>query len=190
MKKLILLSILFLASSGIFAQDKKSLEERTVLNYSYTAAEQYEKLMDFTHPKLFTIVPRDKMVEILQRMTKGDGFVITIAPVAPRFNFGEIKKVDNASYSVITYDLAMKMRFTEPVADDELEFLLASFKTNLKTDNVTFDRNDNSFNIIKKSQTVAVWDKDTNGKWMFVNNSDGPIKSRLFSEKVIKELGI
>ena len=146
--------------------------------------------MDFTHPKLFTIVPRDKMVEILQRMTKGDGFVITIAPVAPRFNFGEIKKIDNASYSVITYDLTMKMRFTEPVADDELEFLLASFKTNLKTDNVTFDRKDNSFNIIKKSQTVAVWDKDTNGKWMFVNNSDGPIKSRLFSEKVIKELGI
>ncbi|MCW4470512.1 hypothetical protein OGH69_16190 [Flavobacterium sp. MFBS3-15] len=190
MKKSFLFSVLLITSLNTFAQDKKSLEERTVLNYSYTASEQYEKLMDFTHPKIFTLVPREKMVEIMQRMTKGDGFVITIAPVAPRFNFGEIKKIDDASYSVITYDLAMKMRFTEPVADSELDFLLASFKTNLKTDDVTFDKRDNSFNIIKKSQSVAVWDKDSNGKWMFVNNSDGPIKTKLFSEKVIKELGI
>ena len=190
MRKSILLSVLLITSLNTFAQDKKSLEERTVLNYSYTASGQYEKLMDFTHPKIFTLVPREKMVEIMQRMTKGDGFVITIAPVAPRFNFGEIKKIDDASYSVITYDLAMKMRFTEPVADSELDFLLASFKTNLKTDDVTFDKRDNSFNIVKKSQSVAVWDKDSNGKWMFVNNSDGPIKTKLFSEKVIKELGI
>lgn len=190
MKKIILLSVLLISSLTIFAQDKKSLEERAILNYSYTASEQYEKLMDFTHPKLFTIIPREKMVEILQRMTKGDGFTITIAPVAPNFKFGEIKKIDDAYYSVLAYDLTMKMKFTEPIDDKELEFMLASFKENLKTDNVTFDKSGNSFTIVKGSQSVAVWDKDTNGKWMFVNNSDGPIKTRLFSEKVIKELGI
>ncbi|MGQ3089015.1 hypothetical protein, partial [Flavobacterium sp.] len=160
MKKLILLSVLLISSITIFAQDKKSLEERANQMYGYTASEQYEKLLDFTYPKLFTIVPRDKMVEILQRMTKGEGFTIAIAPTPPNFKFGEIKKIDGGHYSVLTHDLNMKMRFDEPVADDELEFLLASLKTNLKTDNVTFDKKDNSFTIIKRSQAVAVWDKD------------------------------
>ncbi|WP_294824542.1 hypothetical protein [uncultured Flavobacterium sp.] len=190
MKKLILLSVLLMSSIATFAQDKKSLEDRANQMYGYTASEQYEKLLDYTYPKLFTIVPREKMVEILQRMTKGEGFTISIAPTPPNFTFGEIKKIDGGHYSVVTHDLNMKMRFDEPVADQELEMLLSSFKANLKTDNVTFDRKDNSFNIIKKSQAVAVWDKDTQGKWMFVNNSDGPIRTKLFSEKVIKELGI
>lgn len=190
MKKLILLSVLLISSLSLFAQDKKSLEERAKLMYDYTASEQYQKLLDLTYPKLFSIVPKDKMVEILQRMTKGDGFTISIMPTPPNFKFSEIRTINGAHYSVITHDMNMKMKFTEPVADSELNMLLTSFKTNLKTDNVAFDKKDNSFTIIKKSQAVAIWDKDTNGKWMFVNNSDGPIKTRIFSEKVIKALGI
>lgn len=190
MKKLILLSLLIITTANIFAQDKKSLEQRAILNYSYTASEQYEKLLDLTYPKLFTIIPREKMVELLKRMTKGDGFTISIAPVAPNFAFSEIKKIDDAYYSVLTYDLTMKMRFTEPVGDQELASLLPSFKTAMKTDNITFDKKDNSFTIIKKSQSVAVYDKLGNNQWMFVNNTDGPVKEKIFSEKVIKGLGI
>ncbi len=190
MKKLILLSVLLITSVSLFAQDKKSLEERANQMYAYTASEQYEKLLDLTYPKLFTIIPKEKMVEILQRMTKGEGFTITIAPTPPNFKFGDIKKIEDGYYSVIGHDLSMKMKFDEPVTDEELELLLPTFKENLKTDNVTFDKTDNSFSILKKSQAVAILDKSTNGKWTFVNNSDGPIKTRLFSEKVIKELGI
>lgn len=190
MKKIIFLSVLLIASLTLFAQDKKSLADRANQMYGFTASEQYEKLLDYTYPKLFTLVPREKMVEILQRMTKGEGFTINIVPTPPNFVFGEIRKIDNAHYSVITHDLNMKMRFDEPIADEELDFMLASFKQNLKTENVTFDKKDNSFNIIKKAQAVAIWDKETDGKWMFINNIEGPIKSKLLSEKVIKELGI
>ncbi|MEL1246272.1 hypothetical protein AAEO56_18505 [Flavobacterium sp. DGU11] len=190
MKKLILFSLLLIASLNTFAQDKKSLEQRAVLNYSYTASEQYEKLLDLTYPKLFSVIPKDKMVEVLKRMTKGDGFTISIAPVAPNFAFSEIRKIDEAYYSVLTYDLTMKMRFTEPVGEQELAQLLPSFKTAMKTEDIIFDKKDNSFTIIKKSQSVAVYDKLSNNQWTFVNNTDGPIKGLVFSEKIIKELGI
>lgn len=183
--------ILFLfVSVSLFAQDKKSLEERANKMYEYTASQQYEKLLDYTYPKLFTLIPKEKMVEALRGMTKGEGFTITIAPPPANFKFGEIKKIDDAHYCVLTHNLSMKMTFTEPVGDEELKLLLPSFKEAMKTDNVTFDKKDNSFTIIKASQAIAVFDKLSNNQWTFVNNTEGPIKGMLFSERVIKELGL
>jgi hypothetical protein len=189
-KKLYILAFLLTASLSLMAQDKKSLEERVGKMYEYTATKQYEKLTDLTYPKLFTIIPREKMVEALGAMSKGDGFTINIMNTPPNFKFGEIRKIEDGRYCVIAYDLNMKMIFVEPIAADEVDMLLATFKEALKTNDVTFDIKDNSINIKKKAQAVGVSDKLSNNQWTFINNSDGPIKGKVFSEKVVKELGI
>jgi len=188
--KSIITAILLFVSLAMAAQDKKSLEARANLLHDYTVTEQYEKLLDITYPKLFDLLPREKMVEVLKRMAKGDGFSIKIANTPPNFKFGEIKKIDGGSYSVVTYDLIMKMTFEQKMTAEEADMMVKSFKSNLKTDEVLFDAQGNVFTIKKRSQAVAVADKLTHNLWMFINNSDGPIKEKLLSDKVIKELNI
>ena len=170
------------------APNKALLEQNAQKMMDFTISKNYSALMDLTYPKIFDIVPREQMMEILANMMNGDGFTITLLPTAPNFKFGDIREIDSAYYSVFEHDLAMKMAFTAPMEDPEM--MVGIFKTQLQTDDVTYDKSQNAFTIKKRAQVIAVADASTNGKWAFVNNDGGKLMNMLFPENVIKELGL
>ena len=170
------------------APDKASLEQNAQKMMDFTMSKNYSALMDLTYPKIFDIVPREQMIEILTNMMNGDGFSITLLPAAPNFTFGDIKNIDGAYYSVLGHDLAMKMAFTIPMEDPEM--MVGIFKSQLQTDDVTYDKAQNAFTIKKRAQVIAIADASTNGKWTFVNNDGSKLMNMLFSENVIKQLGL
>lgn len=188
MNKLLLLAFLIAAPLCLKAQDRAALEQNAQKMMDFTVSKNYQALLDLTYPKIFEIVPRDQMMQILTNMMNGDGFSITLLPAKPNFTFGDIKKIDKGTYCVFEHDLAMKMTFTEPVED--VEMMLGIFKTNLKTDDVTYDAGQNSFTIKKRAQVIAVADALSNNKWTFVNNDGGRMMHMIFPDTVMKQLGL
>lgn len=189
MKKLIL-SALLLSSLFVSAQDKKSLEERANKAVEYTLSGEYDKLMDYTYPKVFTIVPRDVLSKMFKDMLKGDGFTINIVKTPPNFKFGEIKKIDNAYYSIIEHDLQMNMVFDDPIADGDIDETIKVFKEAMKSNDITYDKLTKTLKIKKRSQMVAVADESTKKLWTYINNDGGPLLAKLIPEKAIKQLGL
>lgn len=188
MKKIVLTALL-LCCSLLSAQDKKSLEERAKKSMEYTINGNYPALMELTYPKLFTIVPKEKMLEMLPAALKGEGFSVKLLNQAPNYKFGEIKKIDGGHYSLINHDTYMAMTFDEPLAKEDADMMLESLKESI-SGTVTYDAAKNTFNIKKPSELIAVADKSTNNQWTFISNQGGPLIGMLFSEKVQKELGI
>ena len=188
MKKIIL-GALLLCCTLVSAQDKKSLEERAKKVMEYTISANYNALMDLTYPKLFTIVSREKMLELLPAALKGEGFSVKILNQAPNYKFGEIKKIDDGYYSLIHHDTYMVMTFDEPLAKEDADMMLASLKESMKG-TITYDAAKNVFNIKNPSELIAVADKSTNNQWTYISNQGGPLIGMLFSEKVQNELGI
>ena len=188
--KNIIICLLALLSLGAKAQDKASLEKNAGLMMEYTAKENYKSLMDLTYPKLFELFPKEQMLEMLPAMLKGDGYTISLLDTPPNFVYGDIKKIDGGSYVLIKHDLKMKMAFTEPMNDEELDAMLPMFKQSMGTEDITFNKPENAFYIKKRAQMIGAADKLTGNKWTFLNNDNPELLKKLLNENIIKGLGL
>lgn len=189
MKKF-LLTILLVVSLGAKAQDMKSLQTDALRVYKNTTAGKYEALLADTYPKIFELVPKEKMLEVLKSTLKGNGYVLDILDTAPNFKFNEVKTVNGGFYTVVEHDLLIKMTFTEPLKGIEAKEMIKNLKASMKTDDVTFNPAFNSFTIKKRADILAISNSVTGGKWKFLNRTSPAMMKKVLGEEVCKALGI
>lgn len=189
MKKILLALTLLVAFSSL-AQDKKILETDAARFYKNTVDGNYELLIADTYAKVFDFIPKDKMLESLKAMLKGDGYVMDIVDGPANFEFGEIKHIGNGYYSIVKHDLLMKMTFSEPIGEAEANAMVQNFKKAMKTDEVSFNPRFNTFTMRKRADFIAIFNDLTTGKWKFLNRSGEKLMAKVLDEEVRKQLGV
>lgn len=177
-------------SLTIAAQDRKALETDAARFYKNTTTGKYEALIADTYPKIFELIPKEKMMEGLKAMLKGDGYIMDILEEPANFEFGEIKQINGGSYCIIKHGLVMKMSFIEPLSGIEAKEMLKSLKTSMKTEDVTFNPKFNSFTIKQKADIIAISDSLTKGKWKFLNRAGHGLMVKVLGEEVCRELAL
>ena len=188
--KLRFLALTFFLTLTVSAQTQKELETGLGQMYSNTVKGNYEELLKLTYPKIFEIVPKDQMLQVLKNMMNGDGYTMFILDTPPNFMYGAIKKIGEGSYCMVKHDLKMKMIFTERLTAEEGKQMIETFKAGMKTEDVNFDATENSITLKKQAEVIAVADTLTQNKWMFLNRSGNPLMAKIFDAKVMKELGL
>lgn len=189
-KHFILIAFLLTAFFGATAQDRQTLEEAAMQMYNNTVAGNYESVAAGTYPKVFEIIPKDKMMEMLKGMLNGDGYTMMLLKSNPNFEFGPVKNINDGNYSLVKYDMLMKMVFKEPVSDAESKSMTENFKKAMQTGDVTFEAKSNSFTIKKRADVIFVSNKFTANKWKYMNRAGHGLMVKVFDEKVIKEYGL
>lgn len=189
MKKIVTLLVLFISFYN-HAQNIDALKTNANKVYDCTAKQDFNCILDLSYPKLFSIAPKETMLEVLKNSFGGNpDFKIKMITVNPNFQYGEIKKIEDKTFCVIKHNNAMTMTFTEKIETPEMYISL--FKESMKTDDITFDKKTNSINIKLISTMVAVADNTTNNEWRFLNDDkSGKIFSLIFNENIKKELGL
>lgn len=189
--KRIILSVLLLSVTVLFAQDQKSLEERAKKMVELTTAGQYEALMDYTHPGLFDIVPKESLIQAMRSMLDTDTFKVSILPTPPNFKFGPITKIDKAHYSIIEHDMVMQLTFKEPMEDEDMEMMQDILKGAMKSEEVKYNTGTKAFSIKKRTKMIAIADEKTKNQWMYLNyDNSNKMIDRLIPENAIKQLGL
>lgn len=190
MKKLFYSALFILASYTGFSQDAASLKTGAQTLIDKTVAKDYNALLDMTYPKLFTLAPREAVLESLKSTFDGNqGFKIVMLPTSPNFAFGPIKKIGTQSFAIIDHDNALQVIWDEAIPAEEVDTYIGLFKTNMKTENVTYDAAKKTMNIKAKAKMVAVADETTKNKWTYLTYSD-QMFAVLFDESIKKELGL
>ena len=158
--------------------------------YQATVVLDYDAILDATYPKVFEIVPKEQMKEVLKStFNGGEGIKIKLLPTQPEFSFGEIFKIDNQSFCLVDHNLSMQLTMDEKMED--VEMMISIFKSALETEKVTFDEQTNTFTIHKRSTMIGIYDEFTNNSWKFLNkDKNNVLANKLLSEKVIKTLGL
>ncbi|MCL9808379.1 hypothetical protein [Flavobacterium luminosum] len=189
MKKIFYLFVLFV-STQMFSQNIESLKTKANQAYKASAEMDFDKILELTYPKLFSIMPKESLKEIIKQTFEGNPeFKIKMIAVEPNFNFSEIKKIDGQTFCVIKHNNALEMVFTNKISDPNAVTDL--FKSSMKADDVTYNAEKNSILIKLISTMIAVADDSTKNEWTFLNNdNDGQLMTLLFSEKIKKELGL
>ena len=190
MKKIFYTALLVLASYSGFSQDAASMKAGAQALIDKPVAKDYNALLDMTYPKLFELAPREAVLESLKSTFDGNqGFKIVMLPMAPNFVFGPIKKIGTQSFAIIDHDNSLQVIWDEPIPAEEIENYVGLFKTNMKTENVSYDAAKKTMNIKAKAKMVAVADETTKNKWTYLTYSD-QMFAVLFDENIKKQLGL
>jgi len=193
MKKLLVTVIVMFITNTVFSQDLKSLELETNKMFKATSKMNYDEILDFTYPKLFDIISREQMKELLEMTFNNEDFTISFLQLDPNFDYGPIKKIENKSLCMIKYNLGMAMQFNEVVDDETIEVMINTLKAQGESYNdVKFDKAKNTFLIKGISTMIGVADEITDNKWKFItyDKSKRQIAEMLLSDSILNKLGL
>ena len=189
LKKIVFL--LLLISQLTVAQDLNSLKIEAQKVLQATTSLDFDQILESTYPKVFEIVSKEQMKNALVLTFYGDETMkIKLLNDTPDFKFGKIKKIDNQTFCLIDYNLSMEITLQSIIEDDDEEQVMIDiFKEAMETKKVTFNKETNTFTIIKPSTMIAIFDDATKNTWKFLNkDKENALAKNLFSKKVLKEL--
>lgn len=149
----------------------------------------FTKLMDYIHPKLFTIASKEQMVAIMENTFKGDeGMEIAMDSIETGRIFPSFI-LQNGTYTKVEYSMLMRMKLKkdngyEPAND----MMLTLFKSQYGKDNVRYDEPTQAYVIRIVSMMVAIKDEQS-PEWSFLNfKPDDALMKKLLSQEVINKL--
>jgi hypothetical protein len=189
MKKYIFLfcSVLVAASGySQFAKDSADLIRRLETFMQYNRDLNFDKVMDYTYPKLFTIATKEQIKEVMESAFNSDELNIKMdsiktEKVYPLFASG------NNRYAKISYSMLLLMSPKPENDSTNMNILIPAMKGQFGDDNVRFNEKTNTLIIYQKVDMAAIKD-DISLEWTFMNlKKDDPIMELLLDKKMLSK---
>jgi len=167
MKKIILFLLFAFVTMLSEGQQDTSLVNRlnTILNF--TKLKQVDKTMDYTYPKVFTIIPREQLSEIIKSIYDTDDFSSVLDSVKVDTIF-PVVNINDARYAIVRHSMLMKMKYKQPITTKDADLLVPGLEQQFGEGNVRFDKAKNSMNVSMTSYLIAV-KNEISPKWTFIN---------------------
>jgi hypothetical protein len=177
------------------AQQDTALHTRLAAFMQVNEAMDMEKVMDYTYPKLFTLVPREQMIEVMHATFENEEMTIKldslkIDSIYPEFTLPE------GRFAKVTYSMKMIMQMKKAADDtltaeefDERNEEVASYmRMQYGEDKVYYNKETNSVVLYIQSPMLAIKDEHS-PQWTFINLKDeDPMMDMLLSKDVQKAL--
>lgn len=164
--------------STVLENDPKEMQELKVALNQYTEAtinNDVPKLIDFVYPKVFTVVPKEKMSEVLTA-AYATGRVPKVRDIK-HISIEPIKKYDNGMFSVITSSMTTDIKSPRPDnAEFEAHMLSVLQKELAGRGTINFNQETHIFTINHTDKTIAI---DENSGWKFA----GMTQAKKYAEK-------
>ncbi|MEP6751003.1 MAG: hypothetical protein ABJB86_24930 [Bacteroidota bacterium] len=191
MKKLLFTAITSCCAIVAFSQADTTLTQRLRNFMEANSKTDLEQVLDYTYPKIFTLIPRAQMLEALKKTFDNEQVTLRFESLKTDSVY-PIFKMQEGSYAKIRYSMKMIMRFKSKETDPGLkkidnEFMLSAMQMQYGKDKVTMD---STGNVIMPEIALMVAVKDKYAReWCFINlKEDDPVNSQLFSRVIIDKL--
>lgn len=174
------------------AQDLNALKIGADKIYKATITLDYDNILNYTYPKVFDLVAKEQMKEILKNTFNGnEQMKVKLIDMAPEFSYGDIKKIGDKTFCLVTHNLAMELVMVQTLSEEDGKMMADMMKESMETNDITFNKEKNAFMITKKATMIAIADASTKNEWRFLNkDKDNAIAKYIFDEKTLKELGL
>lgn len=193
MKRLLFtFSTLFFLVFSTVAQNKETLKVEVEKMYEASYVLDYDAILNYTHPKLFDLISKEQMTDVMQNLFENEAFQIRFVHPKVNFTYGDFQKINGTDYCVINYNNAMRMTFDKKLSDEEVAEMKKNLLTSKEYEKVTYEKDRNSFFIEGKSTLVGVLGEATQNQWKFVNYSvsQAQLANMILGDEVLTKLGL
>lgn len=189
MKKLFLI-LAFLATSIGFSQTLQSLKADTQKMYEASYNMNYDEVTSFTYPKVFELIPKEKMLEILEQTFNNESMRVRLVTVDPKFVYSEIQNIENKNVAIVNYNNAMRIIFEQKMTEEEGTKMLENFKNSGNYTVTKFEKERNAVYLEGPATMIAVADETTKNEWKFLNYEKGQsqMANEVLGESLISKL--
>ncbi|WP_438965755.1 hypothetical protein [Flavobacterium sp.] len=190
--KIFALSFFVFALNSVVAQNQETLEKETNKMYEATLKMDFDKIIEYTYPKIFDLVPKDQLKGILQQTFDNDEFKMEFVAVNPNFEYGKVSKIEEKSLAIINYKVSMTMTFYEELEQETIDLMINTFKAAGSYDEVNYDLDKKAFIIATRTKMIAVSDELTKKQWKFItyDKKNRKIAEMLLSDSILTKLGL
>lgn len=150
----------------------------------------FDAILQVTHPKVFEILPKEDMKNIIKSMFEGtDEYSIDVPKIIPKYKLSEIYTIekDTLKYAFVTYDMDFKMTFLNKEFDEETKKMMVSM---MKVEGIDaeFLSNNSLTMIMKDTLTIILKDNYTNNQWVMINyDPNSPFIYQIMSSALIEK---
>ncbi|HTL06717.1 MAG TPA: hypothetical protein VL307_00625 [Chitinophagaceae bacterium] len=157
------------------AQTAVPLQQRLTAFMQANQRLDFDTVIAYTYPRLFTQVTRDEVLESLQNGFNNEQFVIRLDSLTTDSIF-PVFTVQGGQYAKVKYSMKMVMHFKNKLVDTtrqqaDSEALLASFKTLYGTEKVQL-QTDGDISLHLTSFMLAARDRYAK-EWCFIDLKSG-----------------
>lgn len=188
MKNITALFISFLLFTNVNAQDQDAIKAEANKYYDILKNMDLVKTLNMTYPRIFEIVPRDKMEESFAKIFDDS----TIRMQFSNFSIGNISnsiQKDGIKYALVKYAYTLSLTFNEEMDKDFEKPMLNTYKEMYGKKNVIYNRDTQTFVITVNTSMFAIKDPQFGG-WKFLENKPTMITllGKLIPEDVMQQL--
>lgn len=181
--KTIISILLLIISTNCFAQDvNKEIKLDFNEYYRLISEKNVEKALDYSNPKLFSIIPRKQMKSLLEAVYKMPN--IEYKTGIPSFlKFESLKKIHRVNYVKFYINSPIEIKFTDiEMTSEKITQMTQSLEAKFGVGRVTYDYKTGFFKINAEKVIIANSD-DKLKDWTFLT-IDNP-KMKVLLRKII-----
>ena len=149
---------------------------------------KFEQLMDYMHPALFTIAPKEDILKTFEAIYHNEEMKITIDSIAI-LAIGPGYKNKERIYKKVDYFMSLQLRYNDTVALADTVFknnLRNGLEVGFPGKKISYNENNYSYTIAGNEVMFAIKENAT-AAWMFVGYNKNPVLIKaLFPEAVIQ----
>ena len=167
-----LLTLLFVLCV-LFSEAQKTadpeLNQRLQDYMTFNKQKDFSKVMDYIHPKLFAIAPREAILASFEQAFNSDEMEFSFDSMAVT-SVSPVYKYQNAFYRKVTYHMSLVITLNDStdLKDKELATIMAqSFKSAFPGKKIAIDAARNAVKVAGTELMFAIKDKDA-AQWMFL----------------------
>lgn len=149
-----------------------------------------DRVLDYTYPKLFTIVPREQMLGIMKSTFDNEEMTVRMDSLKLIKTWPMLSTAEG-SFVKMEYSMIMRMLFKQKDSTDtpeKMETVSSLLTMKYGAGNVRYDGLLNQIIILNKSPLLAIKDNHS-PQWTFINYlKDDPLIDLLLSKDIIDKL--
>ena len=146
----------------------------------------FEQLMNYMHPVLFSVAPKEAMQQAMAQAFNNDEMKISIDSLQV-LTVGDDFKQGQAVYKKVDYYMGMSMVFKDNMLEDESfrEMIIAGMKEAMGNKQVSYDEKKKALMITGNEVMFAIKDNPKN-EWLFLGYDKNPeLIKAIFPKSVI-----
>jgi hypothetical protein len=187
MKKLSYLFILLLVSIAGFCQTDTSLTRRLKEYTSLSRELKFVELMEYMHPSLFDLAPKEQLIEIFRNVYDNDAMKITIEKLENR-SISDPFILKGVKYCKVDYSMVMNMKFKDDKLSDSAAIItmVAKLQEGLPGKEVSYDASGKQF-VVKGSDVLFAIKDNPQAPWLFLGyDGNNEMVKKLFPQELIE----
>ena len=189
MKKLTFLLLLPLFTFTVSAQNSTDAQLNKRLKTYMTLSKEldFAGVMDYMHPRLFTLLPKEQLVQTMETAFNTPGMKIAFDSMAVTA-ISPVYKTGSATYRKVDYFMSMRISLSDSLdlSDKQLaDIMVKSFKQGFPGKKVVVEAASNSVLVSGKDLMFAIKDAQAT-EWMFLgyDRSKPKLAEQLFPKTV------